>query len=83
MSKAKSADEISNKDIAAEVITPKRKYFFPDKQITVEIPVGDDDNKNMENAIAAAEKAEKGEADAVVGDATDGTDKDTATEGDE
>jgi len=57
MSKAKSADEISNKDIAAEVITPKRKYFFPDKQITVEIPVGDDDNKNMRKRYRRSRKS--------------------------
>lgn len=57
----KSADEISNKDVAAEVITPKRKYFFPDKGVTVEITPVDDENKNMAAAIKAAEKAENGE----------------------
>lgn len=63
MSKAqeKSADEISHKEVAEKVTAPKRRYFFPDKNVTVEITPVDDENKNMEKAIKLAEKAENGE----------------------
>jgi hypothetical protein len=55
----KTPEEQGKKAIANKVITPKRRYFFPDMNKSVEIEIGDDDSKNMAKAIAEAEKENK------------------------
>jgi hypothetical protein len=52
----KSAGELSKKEVAEKVVTPKRQYFFPDYGRTVEVEDTGNEHKNIENATRLAKK---------------------------